>query len=174
MFLYDNSCIKSVFIRWANLTVNKHMKRPSSLLNFQHLHFFFLLYALAWLFYLAFNCMVPPPTTPIESGMSIAFDSWLSTAFLMIERKASSTFVPFIAEVSKNGMFPFYLHQNCASSYDTCLPSLSHLLPITTKGNVLESEVPACSMKPDFHLSRASNDFFLVRSNVNTQQSAPL
>lgn len=45
--------------------------------------------------------MVPVPTTPIESGMSITLLSWLATAFLMMDMKASSTFVFWMAEVSK-------------------------------------------------------------------------
>ena len=51
---------------------------------------------------------------------------------------------------------------------------LSTLLPIRTKGNVFGSSGPAFSIKPSFHLSKASKLAGLVKSKQRAQQSAPL
>lgn len=68
--------------------------------------------------------------------------SW-EAAYLAISEKAGSTLVLSLAEHSKQGMwvFPTSLHQvSTYSNYTYFWSILSHLFPITTKGNESGSE----------------------------------
>merc|ERR1712224_1004824 len=101
----------------------------------QHLHFFFLSYALALLADLALRVIAPPSALPpmpppIDEGMLSPSSYFLSIACSITLIKAWSTWMLSLALVSKWGIFPFFLHQASTSSLVTALSdSRSALLP---------------------------------------------